>query len=111
MGMNKTAIAIQHQPTISDLPMPQGGVFTVYGDGTLYAEPESSAVKEFTYLTNSQTLVVRFVGNEHKEYFYDDVPAYKIFQMLASESIGAFIAKAIKPHHEVWSPEPRTRSI
>ena len=109
--MTKTAIAIQYQPTVTDLPMPQGnGTFTVYEDGTLYAEPVSSAVKELTYLTNRQTLVVVFVGNE-KQYFYDDVPAYKVFQMLASESIGAFIAKAIKPHHEVWSPEPYARSI
>ena len=57
-------------------------------------------------MTNSETLVVVYKGNE-KKYFYEAVPAYKIFQMLASESLGAFIAKAIKPHHEVWSPEPR----
>jgi hypothetical protein len=105
--MNTTATAIQYQSTVHDLPMPQGnGTFTVYDDGVIVGYPESSAVKDWTYLTHTQTLVVTFTSST-KEYFYNDVPAYKVFQMLASESIGAFIAKAIKPHHEVWSPEPR----
>ena len=105
--MNTTAIAIQYQPTVHDLPMPQGnGTFTVYDDGHLVGRPTSSAIERFHYMTNSETLVVVSKGNE-KKYFYEAVPAYKIFQMLASESLGAFIAKAIKPHHEVWSPEPR----
>jgi hypothetical protein len=103
--MTSTAIAIQYQSTIYDLPMPQGnGTFTVYENGDIVGEPVSSAVTQWTYLTHKQTLVVNFTGSK-KDYFYEAVPAYKIFQMLASESIGAFITKAIKPHHEVWSPE------
>jgi hypothetical protein len=105
--MNTTAIAIQYQSTVRDLPMPRGnGTFTVYDDGHLVSYPESSAIDLLHYMPNTETLVVIYKGSE-KKYFYEAVPSYKIFQMLASESIGAFIAKAIKPHHEVWSPEPR----
>ena len=111
MGMTSTATAIQYQQTVRDLPMPRGnGTFTVYDDGHIVGEPDSSAIEMFHYMTNRGTLVVIYKGSE-KKYFYEAVPAYKIFQMLASESIGAFIAKAIKPHHEVWSPEPYARSI
>jgi hypothetical protein len=103
--MNKTAI--QYQTTVHDLPMPQGnGTFTIYDDGAIVGNPESSAIHQFTYLPHTQCLVIEYVGNS-EHYYYDDVPAYKVFQMLASESIGAFVAKAIKPHHLVWTPEPR----
>ena len=99
-------IAIQYKtPTVNNLPMPQGnGTFCILESGNLIGHPESSAVYEWVYLANKGTLVVEYKGST-KEYFYEKVPANKVFQMLASESIGAFIAKAIKPHHEVWSPE------
>ena len=93
-----TSTAIQYQKTVHDLPLPQGnGTFTVFDDGVIVGKPESSAVKDWTYLTHTQTFVVTFTGST-KEYYYEDVPAYKVFQMLASESAGAFIATAIKPH-------------
>jgi hypothetical protein len=100
-----TSTAIQYQPAQHDLPMPKGnGTFIVFADGTLMGHPESSAVSEWNYLVHTATLVVEYKGST-KQYFYEEVPSYKVFQMLASESIGAFIAKAIKPHHQVWSPE------
>lgn len=100
-----TSTAIQYQKTVHDLPMPQGnGTFTVYEDGDIVGKTDSSAITEFHYITTKQVLIVTYKGSD-KQYFYEEVPAYKIFQMLASESIGAFIAKAIKPHHQVWSPE------
>jgi hypothetical protein len=100
-----TSTAIQYQPAQHDLPMPKGnGTFIVFDDGTLMGHPESSAVTEWHYLVHTATLVVEYKGSP-KQYFYEEVPSYKVFQMLASESIGAFIAKAIKPHHQVWSPE------
>lgn len=87
-----------------DIPMPKGnGTFTIFADGDIAGKPESTSIQEWTYLVTTQILIVQFKSSP-KEYYYEAVPVSKVFQMLASDSIGSFIAKVIKPHHEVWTP-------
>lgn len=71
--------------------------------GSVVFHPESSAVECVTYSLDTNTLGIAYTGN--KQYFYREVPFATVIQMLNADSVGAFIAKRIKPNFEFWKAE------
>lgn len=67
--------------------------------GLISFMPESSAVNYLTYMLADERLGVTFSNGQ--TYFYEQVEFATVIQLLASDSVGAFIAKQIKPNHPV----------
>jgi hypothetical protein len=71
-------------------------------DGTILASlPHNSTAIEFWYYNLShQMLVVQYKSSE-TYYHYDGVPFSVIFDLMLADSLGAFIAKEVKPNYSV----------
>lgn len=59
---------------------------------------ESEAVDAVRYFPDKAMLDVRYV--EGREYRYHNVPRSKYRALRAADSIGGFVNKKIKPHHD-----------
>lgn len=67
----------------------------------IYSFPENStAVAEWTYRPAEQTLSVIYKNGDTR-YTYEGVPMSTVFAMLTAESLGAFIAREVKPNFGV----------
>lgn len=60
----------------------------------------SSAIAFWNYNLKNNLLMVRYKSSE-TFYHYEKVPFVAIFSLLTADSLGAFIAKEIKPHYSV----------
>lgn len=58
---------------------------------------KSSWIKGVDYDSAKKALTVHLKNGE--VYTYHDVPERKHIDMLAADSVGAFVTKHIKPHH------------
>ena len=58
----------------------------------------STSIKSVTYRINSNILEVEFVNGS--KYDYAEVPYDKFAELMNANSVGAYIAKEIKPKHE-----------
>lgn len=61
---------------------------------------QSTAVGFWYYEPKTQALVVKYKGGD-TYYKYEGVPFFTIFAMLTADSLGAFIAREVKPHFSV----------
>lgn len=80
-------------------PLPSGnGTFTISKFGGIIIRPkESSAITEAMYLTDSATLAITYKGGT--QYFYREVPAFVVFNLMVTESFGKFVNEHIKPNY------------
>ena len=71
-------------------------------DGTILASlPHNSTAIEFWYYNLAdQELVVQYKSSE-TFYHYEGVPFSVIFDLMLADSLGAFIAKEVKPNYSV----------
>lgn len=60
----------------------------------------SEAIQYWCYDVKYETLVVQY-RNSDNFYRYDAVPYTVIFALMTADSLGAYIAKEIKPNHQV----------
>lgn len=60
----------------------------------------SSAISFWNYNLKDKSLTVRYLSSE-QFYGYENVPFVAIFSLLSADSLGAFIAKEIKPYYSV----------
>lgn len=60
----------------------------------------SSAISFWNYSPKYKSLTVRYKSSE-TFYTYQNVPFVAIFSLFTADSLGAFIAKEIKPHYSV----------
>lgn len=90
-------------PVTINNTLPSGnGVFSLTGDvGTVLITPaNSSAITQAHYLTDTQTLAITYKGGS--QYFYKEVPAFVIFNLMVADSFGKFVNEYIKPNYEFW---------
>ena len=79
------------------------GEFAHVGKKNIWSLPDhSSAIGEWTYSPAKQTLEVVYKSNTTR-YTYEGVPMSVVFSMMTADSLGAFIAKEVKPHYSVVS--------
>jgi hypothetical protein len=87
-------------PHISLIPAPSGkGTFSILSDGALVGRPDSTAVKMWC-LTPTGTLSVTYANDA--VYFYEDVPMEVGIRLIATDSVGAFINKVVKPNYRFF---------
>lgn len=60
----------------------------------------STAIAEWEYRPDRQTFVVVYKASETR-YLYEGVPMSVIFSMMTADSLGAFIAREVKPNYSV----------
>lgn len=60
----------------------------------------STAVQWWRYEAKYGILTVQYKNND-TYYKYEGVPFYTVFAMLTADSLGAFIAREVKPHFSV----------
>lgn len=60
----------------------------------------SEAISYWSYDVEYKTLIVHYKKSENY-YRYSEVPYTVIFALMTANSLGAYIAKEIKPNHEV----------
>lgn len=60
----------------------------------------SEAIAYWDYNVADKMLVVRYMSSS-RFYYYKEVPYTVIFGLLTADSIGAYIAKEIKPNYEM----------
>jgi len=60
----------------------------------------STAIKMWDYKPETQVLTVAYL-NSPTWYRYEGVPMRVIFDLLLADSLGAFIAREVKPHYGV----------
>jgi len=78
------------------------GEYAHVGKKFIFSYPENStAIAEWTYNPTTQTLGVIYKSSETIRYNYDGVPMSVIFTMLTADSLGAFIAREVKPNYTV----------
>ena len=68
-------------------------------DGEISCVPDSTAIKWWNW--NNGVLAVQYRSAPHTYYFYQAVPLEEAWNLIMAESVGAFIAKNIKPNYEV----------
>ena len=61
----------------------------------------SEAIAYWDYNVVSNVLAVKYKSNADTYYQYEGVPFTEIFGLLMAESLGAYIAKVIKPRYGV----------
>ena len=86
------------QTTVNN-QLPSGkGIFhiTKYGAITLVPK-ESSAITEAMYFPEDNTLSITYKGGA--SYFYHEVPAFVVFNLMVAESFGKFVNEHIKPNY------------
>lgn len=62
----------------------------------------SSAIAYWSYNPSSKELAVKYLSSD-THYIYEQVPYSVIFDMMFADSLGAFIAKSIKPLYSIYS--------
>jgi hypothetical protein len=68
--------------------------------GVIFVPKESSAIHEAQYLTDDKVLSITYKGGA--QYFYKEVPAFVVFNLMVAESFGKFVNEHIKPHYEFY---------
>ena len=68
--------------------------------GSVFFEPKSTAVKTVIYVGTVRMLTVTYTNGG--TYRYEGVAFAKVIDLLGAESVGAFIAKQIKPNHKCY---------
>lgn len=77
------------------------GETAIVGKNYIMSWPtNSTAIAEWTYRPAVQRLVVAY-KNSTTPYIYEGVPVSVIFAMLTADSLGAFIAREVKPNYGV----------
>lgn len=77
------------------------GEMAIVGKTYIMSWPtNSTAIAEWTYRPAEQHLVVAY-KNSTTTYIYEGVPMSVIFAMLTADSLGAFIAREVKPNYGV----------
>jgi hypothetical protein len=77
------------------------GECAIVGKSYIMSFPENStAIAEWTYRPAKQTLSVIYKKGDTR-YTYEAVPMSVIFAMLTADSLGAFIAREVKPNYGV----------
>ena len=77
------------------------GECAIIGEDYIMSFPENStAIAEWTYRPAKQTLSVIYKKGDTR-YTYEAVPMSVIFAMLTADSLGAFIAREVKPNYGV----------
>lgn len=99
-GQRKMAITQVERGYFSEVTITHGDreTATMNGDSIFCAPRKSTAVTLWKY--KGGVLMVLYKGSKHY-YRYEGVTMAKVFQMMAAESLGAFIAEEIKPNHKV----------
>lgn len=73
----------------------------VNGRDSLFSFPDhSTAIEYWTYNPKTEVLTVQYKNNG-TFYHYEDVPFHVVFAMLTADSLGAYVAKEIKPKYSV----------
>ena len=73
----------------------------VVGADTIGSLPHnSSAIKFWSYNIKTNELAVQYKSSD-TFYRYEGVPFYTMFALMNADSLGAFIAKEIKPNYSV----------
>ena len=94
--MNTTA---KFQTTVNN-PLPSGnGTFSLTSlvGGVIFKPAKSSAIEEAHYLTEENTLAITYKNGA--QYFYRQVPAFVVFNLMVAESFGKFVNEHIKPNY------------
>lgn len=89
--MSIAVVSIKAKKGTANMMDAMGGLFSF--------SPESSAVKYISYLMADERLSVTYSNGQ--TYFYDEVKFPTVIQLLDADSVGAFIAKQIKPNYKV----------
>ena len=77
------------------------GEWAMVGKTSIWSQPDhSTAIAEWAYYPASQTLTVMYKNGDTR-YRYEGVPMSVIFSMMTADSLGAFIAREVKPHYSV----------
>lgn len=77
------------------------GEWAMVGKTSIWSRPDhSTAIAEWAYYPASQTLTVMYKNGDTR-YRYEGVPMSVIFSMMTADSLGAFIAREVKPNYSV----------
>lgn len=77
------------------------GEWAMVSKNSVWSHPSNStAIKAWDYFPASKRLTVVY-KNSDKAYYYEGVPMGVIFAMMTADSLGAFIAREVKPHYSV----------
>ena len=68
--------------------------------GMIILQPENSSVAKVAW-HDHDSLYVTFTSSPDSCYCYDGVTFRQMMKLLNADSVGSFIAKEIKPNHEV----------
>lgn len=77
-----------------------GELAWIRGEKISSSTSQSTAVDYWQYEVKQLTLVVKY-KNTDTFYTYEGVPFTAVFALMSADSLGAFIAKEIKPHYSV----------
>lgn len=72
----------------------------VIGDAIACTVKNSSAIAYWSYSTSNKELRVKYKSSE-TTYTYYGVPFSAMFALMSADSLGAFIAKEIKPNFSI----------
>jgi hypothetical protein len=75
----------------------------IKGDGISSCPTKSSAIEYWQYNVKTNALVVQYKGTNKEFYTYVGVPFSAVFALMSADSLGAFIAKEIKPNYGLVS--------
>jgi len=88
--------------SIKDIAYANGETALALNDSIWDCPKYSDAIAFWDYNVVSNVLAVKY-KNSDTYYHYEGVPFLTMFGLLMAESLGAFIAKEIKPNHRVES--------
>lgn len=77
-----------------------GEMAWITGDNVRSSSQYSTAIQYWDYNVVTKNFVVKYKSGE-KFYTYEGVPYSVIIEMMFADSLGAFIAKEIKPNYSV----------
>ena len=96
--MTNTITPNQHIAT--GLDYANGETAFMYTNSIASTVVNSTAVDFWSYDPSTKDLAVRYKSSP-TFYRYEDVPFHVIFALMLADSLGAFIAKEVKPYYSV----------
>jgi hypothetical protein len=98
--MSETTLTHINRPHTKGLWYANGEMAILEGDEIRSFCLKSSAIRWWSYNVVTKNLTVKYHSGE-KYYKYEGVPYSIIIEMMFADSLGAFIAKTIKPNYSV----------
>lgn len=94
-----TVTPMKYQPEVLCVDYANGEMAFIDPSGDIRSAPKhSSAVKFWSW--REGTLCVIYQSSDTM-YYYEGVPVTLAWELMLAESVGAFIAKRVKPNYEV----------